>query len=259
MIDARAVVADGAQLADDVEVGPYAIIGPQVEIGAGSVIEAHALVTGHTRLGRKNHVFPFAALGQMPQDLKYRGEDTRLEIGDENSFREFCTVHTGTVQGGGITRIGSHNLIMNYVHVAHDCQLGNHCILANYVGLAGHVQIDDYAVLSGFVKIVQFAKIGAYSFMIANADVGKDVLPYVMVGGTAESIRCFGLNLIGLRRHGFGESVLEKLKEAYNIILRRHLKVEQALVQLQPLATTCPEVQLMIAALERMGQHGIVR
>lgn len=259
MIDPRAVVDPRASLADDVEVGPYAVIGPQVEIGAGSVIGPHAVVTGHTRIGQGNHIYQFASIGERPQDLKYAGEDTLLEIGDHNSFREFCSVHTGTVQGGGVTRIGSHNLIMNYVHVAHDCLVGNHCILANYVGLAGHVRIDDYAVLSGFAKVVQFAHIGAYSFIVANSDVGKDVLPYIIVGGTAASIKPYGLNLIGLRRHGFDEAKLAELKEGYNIILRRHFDVAQALAQLKEMAARCPEIQAYIDALENMGERGIIR
>ncbi len=259
MIDPRAIVDPRARLADDVEVGPYAIIGPQVEIGAGSVVGPHAVVTGRTRIGVGNRIYQFAAIGEIPQDLKYAGEDTLLEIGDRNIFREFCSVHTGTVQGGGVTRIGSDNLIMNYVHVAHDCIIGDHCILANYVGLAGHVRIDDYVVLSGFAKVVQFARLGAYSFVVANSDVGKDVLPYVIVGGTAAAIKPYGLNLVGLRRHGFDEDTVVKLKEAYNIILRRHLDVKTALTQLNELVQQCSAVQAFIDALENMGERGIIR
>lgn len=259
MIDPRAIVAPEAKIAKNVSIGPFAVIGPQVTIEEGCEIGASAVIEGHTHLGRNNHVFQFASIGACPQDLKYHGEDTLLEIGDNNSFREFCTVHTGTISGGGKTVIGSNNLIMNYVHVAHDCIIGNNCILANYVGLAGHVQIDDFAVLSGFAKVVQFAHIGAYSFIIANADVGKDVLPYIIVGGTAKDIKPYGLNLVGLRRHQFSEETITQLKRAYNVILRKSLTAEEAGVQLKAMVATCPEVQRFVDALAAMGQRGIIR
>lgn len=259
MIDPRAIIAPGAKLAENVTIGPFAVIGPRVTLGEGCIVGPHAVIEGHTTLGRGNHVFQFASIGACPQDLKYHGEDTLLEIGDNNSFREFCTVHTGTVAGGSKTVIGSNNLIMNYVHIAHDCIIGSNCILANYTGLAGHVTIDDFAVLSGFAKVVQFAHIGAYSFIIANSDVGKDVLPYTLVGGTAIDIKPYGLNLVGLRRHNFSEATIGLLKQAYNIILRRHLTTEQALDELKTMLATCPEVQRLIDALTSMGQRGIIR
>lgn len=230
MIDAKAVICQGAKIAENVEIGPYSVIGEKVEIGPGCKIASHVVIEGNTKIGQHNRFFQFAAIGAIPQDKKYQGEDTRLEIGDCNIFREFCTVHTGTIQGGGLTKIGNHNLIMNYAHIAHDCVLGNGVVMSNNTSLAGHVVVDDFTVFGGFAKVVQFARLGAYSFVVANSDISKDVLPYVMAGGIATDNKLYGLNLIGLKRHGFSEESLRVLKQAYNIILRRGVSTEQALL-----------------------------
>ena len=208
MIDERAIVSKSAKIAEDVTVGPYAIIGDKVEIGSGSSIGPHAVIDGRTKIGKNNQIFQFASIGAIPQDLKYKDEDTSLEIGDNNTFREFCTVNIGTEQGGGVTKLGNNNLVMNYVHIAHDCIIGNNVILSNYTGLAGHVIVDDHVISGGFAKVAQFTRVGAYSFLVGNVDVGKDILPYVIVGGSVDHVKLYGLNLIGLKRHGFSEEVI---------------------------------------------------
>lgn len=258
MIDARAIVDKSAKLAADVKVGPYAIIGPNVEIAEGSWVGPHAVIEGRTKIGKNNQIFQFASIGAIPQDKKYHGEDTILEIGDNNVFREFCTVNLGTVQGGGITKIGNSNLFMNYTHIAHDCIVGSENIFANNATLAGHVIIDNYVILGGFVKVAQFVKIGSYSFFIGGSDISKDVLPYVMAGGSVGSTKLYGLNLVGLKRHGFTQATIDNLREAYKIILRKNLTVSQAMIELEAILETCPEVQPLIDALKQSGR-GILR
>ena len=258
MIDNRAIIAAGAKIADNVEVGPFSIIGDQVEIATGTKVGSHVVIEGRTKIGKNNQIFHFASLGAIPQDKKYQGEDTTLEIGDNNVFREFCTVNLGTVLGGGITKIGNGNLIMNYVHIAHDCQVGNEIVFSNNASLAGHVVVGDYVIFGGFAKVAQFTRLGAYSFLIANADVGKDILPYVMVGGTMDTIKLYGLNVIGLRRHGFSDELINKLKEAYNTIVRKNLTVSQALVELKIMVKNCAEIEPFIEMLEK-SERGILR
>lgn len=258
MIDNRAIIASGAKIANDVEIGPYAIIGNNVEIGTGCYVGAHAVIEGRTKLGKNNKIFQFVSLGAIPQDKKYKGEETSLIIGDNNVFREFCSIHLGTVQGGGITTIGNNNLVMNYVHIAHDCILGNEIVLSNNTSLAGHVTVDDYVIFGGFAKVAQFTQLGAHSFLVANADIGKDILPYVIAGGSVDTSKLYGLNLVGLRRHGFSESIIRALKEAYNTILRKQLTTEKAIIELQILAEKCFEVQKFIDLLEK-SKRGILR
>lgn len=258
MIDQRAIVDKGAKIAPNVKIGPYAIIGKNVEIGEGSWVGPHAMIEGRTKIGKNNQIFQFASIGAIPQDKKYHGEDTTLEIGDNNTFREFCTMNLGTEQGGGVTKIGNGNLFMNYVHIAHDCVVGNETVFSNNASLAGHVIVGDYVVFGGFVKVAQFVKIGAYSFFIGGADIGKDVLPYVIAGGDLDTAKLYGLNLIGLKRHGFSEEVLSHLKDAYNIILRKKLTVLQAIQELETMLSVCPKVQLFIDMLKQ-SERGILR
>ncbi len=258
MIDTRAIIVPGAKIASDVEIGPHSIIGKDVEIGEGCRIASHVVIEGRTKIGKDNQFFQFASIGAVPQDKKYHGEDTRLVIGNNNIFREFCSVHLGTVQGGGITKVGNGNLVMNYVHIAHDCIIGNEVVLSNNASLAGHVVVDDYAIFGGFAKVAQFTKLGAHCFLIANADIGKDILPYVIAGGSVGNSKLYGLNLIGLRRHGFSENTLRKLKDAYNIVLRRNLTVEQAIASLENLAKDCVEIHKFITML-RTSERGILR
>jgi UDP-N-acetylglucosamine acyltransferase len=258
MIDQRAIVDKNAEIAPNVKIGPYAIIGKNVEIGEGSWVGPHAVIEGRTKIGKNNQIFHMASIGAIPQDKKYHGEDTILEIGDNNIFREFCTINLGTVQGGGITKIGNGNLFMNYSHVAHDCVVGNETVFSNNASLAGHVIVGDFTIFGGFVKVAQFVRIGAYSFFIGGADIGKDVLPYVIAGGDLDTAKLYGLNLIGLKRHGFSEQTLTYLKDAYNIILRKKLTVVQAIPELEAMLPVCPEVQLFIDMLNQ-SERGILR
>jgi UDP-N-acetylglucosamine acyltransferase len=226
MIDPRAVVDPAAELEDGVEVGPFSIIGPGVRVGRDTVIGPHAVIRGPTVIGAENRIFQFASVGEMPQDKKYGGEATRLEIGDRNTIRECATIHRGTVQDAGVTRIGSDNLLMAYSHVAHDCAIGDRVILANGVQLAGHVRVDDHAILGGFSLVHQFCTIGAHSFTAMGTPVNKDIPPYVMVGGNPP--RPYGINAEGLKRRGFSPETLSVLKAAYRKLYLSGLKLEEA-------------------------------
>ncbi|HET7651028.1 MAG TPA: acyl-ACP--UDP-N-acetylglucosamine O-acyltransferase [Gammaproteobacteria bacterium] len=248
MIDPRAVVAPGAVLAESVSVGPFSVIGADVEIGPGTVIGPHAVIQGPARIGRDNHVHQFASLGGAPQDKKYHGEPTRLEIGDRNTFFEYVTVNRGTVQDRGETRIGNDNWIMAYVHIAHDCVLHDNIIMANNATLAGHITVEDWAILGGFTKVHQFCRIGAHSFTGMNVDLTRDVPPYVMVSGTP--VQPHGINSEGLKRRGFDAEQLRNIKQAYKIIYRSGLRLEEALEKLRALAQSQPEVAVMVRFLE---------
>lgn len=256
LIHPQAIVDPSARLAEDVEVGPWTLIGPDVEIGAGTRIASHVVIKGPTRIGEGNQIFQFATIGEDCQDKKYAGEPTRLEIGDHNVFREGCTVHRGTVQDEGITRIGSHNLLMAYAHVAHDCVMGDNIILANNAALAGHVHVGDHAILGGFTAVHQFCRIGAHVMCGAGTVVLKDIPAYVMA--TGNSARPHGINLEGLRRRGFDAEALSALRRAYKSIYRKGLTVDQALQELRLLAQEQPAVELLIESLET-STRGIVR
>ncbi|KEA64366.1 Acyl-[acyl-carrier-protein]--UDP-N- acetylglucosamine O-acyltransferase [Marinobacterium lacunae] len=256
MIHPQAIVEPGAKLAEDVEVGPWSYIGADVEIGAGTCIGPHVVIKGPTVIGEGNRIFQFASVGEECQDKKYNGEPTRLVIGDRNVIREGCTIHRGTIQDEGITRIGSDNLLMAYVHVAHDCVVGDHCILANSTALAGHVKLGDYAILGGFTAVHQFCQIGPHVMCGAGTVVLKDIPAYVMANGnTAEP---HGINMEGLRRRGFSPESLRTLRQAYKIIYRKNLTVAEALPQLQQMAATDPAVQPLIDSLSN-STRGIIR
>ncbi len=244
------------KVADNVEIGPFAIIGEDVELGEGCWVGPHAVIKGRTKLGKNNKVFQFASIGEIPQDKKYAGEDTSLIIGDNNIFRENCTVHLGTIQGGGETRIGDDNLFMVGTHVAHDCIVGSHTVFANGATLAGHVKIDDYVVLGGFTKIAQFLTVGEHAFLIGDTNLSKDVLPYVIAGGPGG--RLYGLNLVGLKRSGFSETTIRYLHKAYDIILHKRLKASEAVIALEKLGRECQEVKKMMQFLES-SPKGILR
>lgn len=258
MISQHAVVHPNAKIANNVTVEPFAVIGENVEIGEGTWIGSHTVIDGNTTIGRNNKIFQFASIGAEPQDKKYHGEDTKLEIGDNNSFREFCTIHRGTVQGGGVTKIGNQNLFMNYVHIAHDCILGDDNVFANNATLAGHVTVGNYIGLGGFTKVVQFCAINDYAFAAGATDIVKDVPPYVLIGGYYDNVKVYGLNTIGLKRYGFDEETLKTLDQAFDIIYRKNLTVQQALVELEELVTKCQKVQLFIDALKNT-KRGIIR
>ncbi|NOT99346.1 MAG: acyl-ACP--UDP-N-acetylglucosamine O-acyltransferase, partial [Sideroxydans sp.] len=213
MRHSTAIIHPNARLADDVEVGAYSIIGEHVEIGAGTVIGSHVVINGHTRIGQHNRIFQFCSLGEIPQDKKYANEPTRLEIGDHNTIREFCTFNLGTAQDGGVTRVGNHNWIMAYVHLAHDCQVGNHTIFANNAQLAGHVEVHDYAILGGFTVVHQFVKIGAHIITGMGTILLQDVPTYMLVSGNPSAPH--GINSEGLKRRGFSSASIMSIKRAY--------------------------------------------
>ncbi len=253
-IHPTALIEEGARLAKDVRVGPYAVIGPHVEIGECTTIGAHAVITGHTRIGRHNRIFQFASLGEVPQDKKYAGEPTRLEIGDHNTIREFCTFNTGTAQDRGVTSVGSHNWVMAYVHIAHDCIVGDHIVLANNTTLAGHVEIGDHAILGGLTAVHQFCKIGAHVITGGGTIVYKDIPPYVTAAG--QPAKPHGLNSEGLKRRGFTPESLATLKRAYKTLYRDGLTLQEALVQLDEMGA--PEVDFLTSFLRR-AERGIIR
>ena len=252
MIDPRAIVDPGAELDPDVEVGPFAVIGAGVRIAAGSWIGSHAVIKGPTTLGRNTRVFQFASIGDAPQDRKYAGEPTRLEVGDRNVFREFCTINRGTVGGRGVTTIGDDGLFMAYSHVAHDCTVGNHCIMSNCTALAGHVQLGDWVILSGYSAIHQFCKIGSHAFLANNAAVTRDVPPYLLVAGSPAEPK--GVNSEGLKRRGFSPGQIANIKGAYRLFYRSGLKLADATAELRALVPTQPEIAPFVdflAASER--------
>ena len=244
MIDARAIVSPEAKLAPDVTVGPFSIIGPQVQIGARTVIGPHVVVNGPTTIGEDNRVFQFASIGDAPQDKKYRGEPTRLVIGDRNVFRESCTINRGTTHDKGVTTIGSDNLFMAFSHVAHDCVIGNNTVFANSVAMGGHVEVGDWVILGGLTAIHQFIKIGAHAFLGGGAILSRDVPPYVMVAGNPAVPH--GVNVEGLKRRGFSEEQIRHIREAYRILYRSELKLGEALTRLISLAAEQPEIRALV-------------
>lgn len=255
-IHPTAIVHPGAKLGADVEIGAYSLIGEHVEIGAGTRIGPHVVINGHTRLGEGNRVFQFCSLGEEPQDKKYAGEPTRLEIGDHNVIREFCTFNTGTVQDVGVTRLGSHNWIMAYVHIAHDCQVGNHTIFANNATLAGHVHIDDHAILGGFTGVHQFCRVGAHVITGIASVVRQDIPPFLMVAGNP--LAPHGVNSEGLKRRGFSSEALAGLKRAYKTLYKSGLTLAEAQAAIAAEAEALPELKPLANFLATSGR-GIVR
>ncbi len=237
-IHATAIVAPGARLASDVTVGPYTVIGENVVIGEGTVVGAHCMIDGLTTIGRNNTFYRFCSIGGMPQDKKYGGEPTRLEIGDGNMVREYVTISTGTVQDVGVTRVHDDNWIMAYVHIAHDCQVASHTVIANNVQLAGHIHIDDYAVIGGSSAVHQFVHIGAHTMVGGTSSIRQDIPPYVI--GAGDPFRPVGVNSEGLSRRGFDAEVIAAVKEAYKILYRRKLTIEQAVEQMVALQAATP-------------------
>ncbi len=256
MIDPRAIIDPSAKLADDVEVGPWTIVGADVEIGAGSAIASHVVLRGPTCIGKNNKIYQFSSIGEDTPDMKYKGEATRLMIGDDNVIREGVTIHRGTVQDKGVTTIGDHNLIMAYAHIAHDCTVGNHTIFANNASLAGHVEVGDWAVLGGYTLVHQFCKIGPHTFTGMGSAVGKDIPAYVTVNGSPAQAK--GINSEGLRRRGFEPASIAAIKQAYKIVYRQGLTVEEAIDRISPLVAEHPQVQEMIDSLSG-STRGIVR
>ena len=256
-IDPRALVSASAKLGQGVTVGAYAVVGDEVELGDGCRLDHHAVVQGPTRLGVKNHVDPFAVMGGDPQDLTYKGERVMLEVGDENEFREFSSVNRGTVKGGGITRVGSHNLIMSYAHIAHDCVIGNHTIFVNGATLAGHVTVEDYAQLGAFCPVHQFCRIGKYSYIAAHTVITQDVPPFSKIVAP-RGTRCYGVNSVGLERQGFSPERVESIEKAYRLLLRSKLNTTQALEKMRGTLSHSEDVLSLIHFVES-AERGLTK
>lgn len=260
LIHSTAIVDPAARLHESVQVGPYSIIGPHVEIGAGTTVASHCVIDGHTTIGRDNRFWPFSSIGCAPQDKKYAGEPTRLEIGDGNTFRESCTVSTGTVQDEGVTRIGDDNWIMAYVHIAHDCRVGSHTIMANVTTLAGHVHVGDWAIIGGLTGVHQFSRVGAHAMAGFQSRIAQDVPPFVMVAGNP--CEAHGFNQEGLKRRGFSAERIAVVKQMYRALYRKGLTLEAARAEIEALRGSVPEadgeVELMLGFLAQ-ATRGIVR
>jgi UDP-N-acetylglucosamine acyltransferase len=254
-VDPTARIAPGAALGPGVEVGPYSVIGPLVKIGPRTVIGSHVVIEGDTSIGADNHVFPFASVGQVPQDLKYRGEASRLVIGDRNKIHEFVTIHLGTELGGGVTQIGSDNLLMAYVHVAHDCRVGNHAVLANAATLGGHVTVEDWASVGAFSGVHQFCRVGTHAFVGGYSVVTKDVLPYSRTVGNRA--RIYGVNGVGLQRRGFTPETVAAIRQAYRLLLQSRLNTSQALARLEADLPATPEVRTIVDFI-RSSARGVI-
>jgi len=260
LIHPTALIDPGARLDADVAVGPYSVIGPHAVVGARTSIGAHCVIEGHTRIGEDCRIFHFCSLGAAPQDKKYAGEPTRLEIGARNTIREFCTFNTGTAQDRGVTTIGDDNWIMAYVHIAHDCVVGNQTILANNATLAGHVHVGDWAIVGGLTGVHQFTHIGAHVMAGFGSHIAQDVPPFMMVDGHPLAVR--GLNVEGLRRRGYSAERIATLKQAYRVLYREGLTLQAALAQIDELANTHPEAEEDVTLLGdflRGATRGIVR
>lgn len=256
MIHPTAIVGAGATIADNVEIGAYAIVGDEVELGEGCRVGPHAVISGRTRIGSGTRIFQFASIGEEPQDKKFAGEQSELEIGSNNTIREFVTINRGTRDGGGVTRLGDDNWLMAYVHVAHDCQVGSHCVFANGTTLAGHVVVGDHVTFAGFSGAHQFCRIGDHAFLGMYGGVGQDVPAYVMISGRPPRPR--GINSEGLKRRGFDAGQIRNIREAYKLVYVRGVAREEALAQLRGLVGEQPELEPFVKSIEA-GQRGLLR
>jgi UDP-N-acetylglucosamine acyltransferase len=255
-IHPTAIVHPGAKVHPEAEVGPYAVIGPFVTIGAGTIVGPHAVIDGDTTIGERNRIYHHASVGAPPQDLKYGGERTKLIIGDDNQIREFATLHTGTVGGGGVTRVGNKNLFMAYSHVAHDCIVGNGCVLANGATLAGHVEVGDHVIVGGLSAIHQFTRLGKHAFLAGGAMVVMDVPPYCTAQGDRAELA--GLNTVGLTRHGFTDEQISRIKDAYKILFRSKLGLNEALARVKAEHGGHPEIEDLLEFITS-SKRGITR
>lgn len=246
-IHPTAIIDPGARLGDGVSVGAYSIIGADVEVGDNTWIGPHVVINGPTRIGRDNRIYQFASLGEAPQDKKYKGEPTRLEIGDRNVIREAATINRGTVGGGGVTRVGSDNWLMAYIHIAHDCQVGSNTIFSNNASLAGHVVIGDWVILSGFTLVHQFCSIGDHAFTGMGSAIAKDVPPYLMISGNPAQPH--GVNSEGLKRRGFSPESIRQLRNAYRVLYRSGLSLDEAKGELERLAEDQAELRIFVEFL----------
>lgn len=256
MIHETAIVHPGAKIAANVEIGPYSIIGEHVEIGEGTVIASHVVINGHTRIGRDNRIFQFASLGEIPQDKKYAGEPTRLEIGDRNTIREYCNFNTGTVQDAGVTRVGNDNWFMASVHLGHDCQIGSNTIMANNATLGGHIHVGDYAILGGMTAFHQFCTIGAHAMVGGGSIVIQDIPAFVIC--TGNPCEPHGINSEGLKRRGFSSDAIMAIKRAYKAIYRQNLTLDEAKAQILAASEATPELQPLLDFFA-LAKRGIIR
>jgi UDP-N-acetylglucosamine acyltransferase len=259
-MDPRAMVSPTARLGNDVVIEAFAMVGDEVELGDACVVRSHAMLHGPSRFGRANLFHSFSSVGGDPQDLTYKGERAELIAGDENIFHEYATINRGTAKGGGATRIGNHNLFMAYSHVGHDCQIGDHTVFVNAATLAGHVIVEDYATIGAFCPVHQFCRIGKHAYIAACTVITQDVLPFAKVVAPRET-RTYGLNAIGLERHGYSKERIAALEKAYRILFRSKLNTSQALAELRAMNPAPPDVQELIAFLERSlgGDRGITK
>jgi UDP-N-acetylglucosamine acyltransferase len=256
MIHSTAIIHPTAQLDAGVSVGPYSIIGEQVKIGSGTQVGAHVVIERWTEIGRDNQIFQFASVGAAPQDLKYKGEETWLVLGDRNRIREFATLHRGTPDGGGRTVVGSDNLFMAYSHVAHDCRVHNRVVMANAATLAGHVEVEDNAILGGLMAVHQFCRVGCHTMISGGAMISQDIPPYTIAQG--DRAKTIGINLVGLKRRGFPEATIRGIKNAYRLMFRSGLRLEAALERIELEYGTIPEVKHFTAFIKE-SQRGIAR
>jgi len=256
VISPHAIIEEGAEIGKDVSIGHFSIIGKDVKIGDGSRIGSHVILTGHTSIGKNNQIFQYASVGEVPQSTAYKNEATELRIGDNNVIREFCTLHTGTVEGGGVTSIGDNNFLMAYVHIAHDCILANNIIFANGSSLAGHVTVGDNVIFGGFTLIHQFCKIGAHVMTGINAVSFKDIPPYLKVAGN--TAKPYGINVKGLQRRGFDEAAISSLKNAYRTLYRSELSFQNAVNEITQMGSNDENVKVFADFLIA-SERGVVR
>ena len=252
-----AIVDPKAKISPSCLIGPYCVIGPQVELGEGCHLVSHVTMEGPTRIGSGNTFFPFSSIGLAPQDISYRGEPTRLEIGDHNTIREFVTINRGTMKGGGLTMIGDHNLIMAYTHIAHDCQIGNHVIMANAATLGGHVTVEDWATVGALCPVHQFVRIGTHSYIGGGTTITRDVLPFSKTSAE-RGTHAYGLNAVGLERRGFTKDRIRKIHHAYRLLLASKLNTSQALEKLKAEADRGEDVDLLIRFIEA-SERGVIK
>lgn len=257
LIDPRAVVSPQARLGQNVRVGAFAVIGDEVELGDDCVVNPQARIGGPARFGRGNVFHPFCSVGGDPQDLKYRGERSELVCGDANTFHEFCTVNRGTADGGGATRLGSHNLVMAYAHIAHDCRLGDHVVLVNGATLGGHVTVEDYATVGAFCPVHQFCRIGRHAYIAAFTVITQDVPPFSKIVAPRET-RCYGPNTVGLERHGFSAERIAAVEQAYRLLLRSKLNTTQAVARMRETLDGSPDVEELIRFIES-AERGLTK
>lgn len=257
MIHPTAIIDPKAEIHESVEIGPYCVIGPGVQIFEKCRLMNNVTIRGRTKIGRENSFFPYSVMGEVPQDLKYKGEDTRLEIGDYNTFREMVTVHLGTAQGGGVTRIGNHNLFMAYTHLGHDCIVGNYCIFANYAGVAGHVIAEDYVNCGGMVGIAQFSRLGAHSYITGQSGIERDVPRFCIISGSRPpTVR--GANIVGLRRHGFDPQIIQTISEVVKLWMREDVPKERCLLEIESQYGDLAEIKDFIGFI-RESKIGVIK